>query len=202
MPLFQAVLELVQKAKGIRSNPTLPFSGPSPAARAWSSPGCPGEQGGNRKNWQEEVGDCLSDLVIPLCGSYQASYDTPRPRPRPTWEPWRGFGVWKRGSGRITVSSGHIQLHLRSRLLYEVWLSGKAFRSGWPTTALLHQIYSCCLLWLLNQNVSHRDKRFIPKSSSCSLIFHISPICTFCHYYFPKFLTLRLLLQKWCSSFT
>jgi len=40
--------------------------------------------GGGQENWQAEVGDCLSDLVIPLCGSHQASRDMSRLRPRPT----------------------------------------------------------------------------------------------------------------------
>lgn len=81
MPLFPAFLQLVLKAEGIRSNPNFPLPKSSSTSHGWSSVGCSGEQ----KNWQAEVGDCLSDLVIPLRGSHQASRDMSRPRPRPTW---------------------------------------------------------------------------------------------------------------------
>lgn len=93
MPLFPAFLRLVLKAEGIRSNPNFPPPRSLPNVPWLVKSGLPGRtgKGGGRKNWQAEVGDCLSDLVIPLRGSHQASHDMSRPRPRPTWAPCRGL---------------------------------------------------------------------------------------------------------------
>lgn len=92
MPVFPAFLQLVLKAEGIRSNPNFPLPRRFPTSHGWSSLGCLGEQTREGKeNWQVEVGDCLSDLVIPLRGSHQASRDMSRRRPRPTWAQCRGL---------------------------------------------------------------------------------------------------------------
>lgn len=77
MPLFPAVLRLVLKAEGIRSNPNFSLPGLCPASHGRSSPALLGRTGRSRKNRQAVVGDCLSELVIPLGGSHRASRDVP-----------------------------------------------------------------------------------------------------------------------------
>lgn len=88
MPLFfhPSVLQLVLKAEGIRSNPNFSLLTTLADIPRLVKSGQLGEEEGRNGGgeWQAEVGDCLSELVIPLRGSHQASGDVPRPGPCPS----------------------------------------------------------------------------------------------------------------------
>lgn len=139
MPLFPAFLQLVLKAEGIRSNPNFPLPVPPQrpmAGQVWAAR----ENRGEQKNWQAEVGDRLSDLVIPLRGSHQASRDMSRPRPRPTWAPCRGFDSAKGKSVYNCLIWSHsvcipwVACYMKSDC-------AKAFFSGQPTSAIFYQMF-------------------------------------------------------------
>lgn len=151
MLLFPAFLQLVLKAEGIRSNPNFPLPGPSPTSHGWSSLGCSGEPGGGgQENWQAEVGDCLSDLVIPLRGSHQASHDMSRPRPRPTWAPCRGLDSAK-GKSVYNCLIWSYSVCIPGVACYMKSDYAKSFLFKVVSLPLQHFIkYSFCLLRLLN----------------------------------------------------